>query len=184
MPRSVPSAFLLLLVLLAVPAVAVAAGPSLTATTVAGHEIDLVGAGFPASTAVTLTITRTGPCAITPCDPHAGSGTRTVMSDANGGFTATIPAGPGRGGQYAIVATAGTMRASVDVVAVETAGGLAPGAKGTLPPTDRLPDPASGGTGAGLPLGALLVLGLGGLLGAGWTVARTARSSGRGGGSR
>lgn len=176
MLRSVPSAFLLLLVLLAVPAVAVAAGPSLTATVVPGHEIDLVGTGFPASTTVTLTITRTGPCAITPCDPHAGSGTRTVTSDANGGFTATIGAGPGRGGQYAIVATAGGVSASVDVVAVETAGGLAGGAKGTLPPTDRAPEPAPAGTGAGLPLAALLALGIGGLLGAGWTVARTARS--------
>ncbi len=161
MPRRVPTAALLLLVLLALPAVTLAAAPSLTATVVPGHEIDLVGAGFPASSTVTLAITRTGSCAITPCDPHAGSGTRTVTSDASGGFTATIDAGPGRGGQYVIVATAGSAKATAEVVAVETAGGVAPGATPTPPATDTAVGSTASGSGPLAPLGLVLVFGLG-----------------------
>lgn len=172
MPRSVPSVFLLAFALVTIPTVALAAGATLTATVVPGHEIDLVGAGFPASTPITLSITRTGSCATTPCDPHAGSGTRTVTSDARGAFTAVIDAGPGRGGRYVIVATAGSVSASADVVAVETAGGLAPGAKATLPPTDMAPAAQHDGA-PPWPAMLALVLGLAVLIGVASAVGRT-----------
>ena len=65
-------------------------------------------------------------------------GSQTLHTDANGSFTATVDAGPGRGGQYTLTATAGSATATVDAVAVETAGGTLGGVKPTPPPTDAV----------------------------------------------
>lgn len=112
MHRRVPLILVMLVTLFAVPVVVAAAGPQLTATTVPGREIDVAGTGFPASADVLLAIQRNG----------SDDGTQTVQAGATGSFTATIDAGPGRGGSYRIVATSGPAKAVVQVVAVETAG--------------------------------------------------------------
>lgn len=168
MSRRVPIGLLLLAGLLALPSAVAAAAPSLTATVIPGREIDLAGAGFPASASVTLAITRN----------DAPDGSMTVTSDATGAFTATIDAGPGRGGHYVIVATAGTSTASADVVAVETAGGLAGGTSATPPATDLAPASPPGGLPSGLLLPTMLTLALAGLLGGWWTRDRVSRRQG------
>ena len=160
MLRRVPFAFLVVLGLLVVPATAAAAQPTLQATVIPGREIDVVGSGFPASTDVSLLIQRSN---------HPDQ-TLALQTDASGGFTTTIDAGPGRGGAYTLVATAGSSTASADVVAVETAGGTLGGAQ-TPPPTDTLA-PAATERQSGLPLVALLGLVLAGVLGAGWSMRR------------
>ena len=128
MRRRVPVSLLVILGLLILPATVVAAQPQLAATVVPGTEIDVVGSGFPASADVNLVIHRSN---------HPDE-TRTLRADAAGSFTATIDAGPGRGGAYTLVATAGAATATVDVVAVETAGGSGGGIQ-SPPPTDTQP---------------------------------------------
>jgi hypothetical protein len=107
---------------LAVPTLVAAAEPSLTTTVIPGQEIDLVGSGFPADADVVLAIQRNG----------TDAGSQALTTDAVGGFTATIDAGPGRGGVYTLTATSGSVTATVEALAVETAGGL----QSTPPPTD------------------------------------------------
>jgi len=172
MSRRVPLALLVILAALALPSGVAASAPTLTATLVPGREIDLSGSGFPASTPVTLEISRNG----------APTGTRSLATDVSGRFSAVIDAGPGRGGRYAIVATAGTVTASTEIVAVETAGGgTARGTKPSLPPTTArspsgLGDGPSGPAGAvGTILPWMLALGLAAALGLGWTRVRRGR---------
>jgi len=148
MHRRVPLALLTFLALLVVPATVSAAGPELLATVIPGREIDVVGSGFPASTEVTLVITRNG-------NPDE---TRRLPSDASGAFTTTIDAGPGRGGAYALVATAAQSTASADVVAVETAGGTAGGVQ-VPPPTSTEPRPAPSPNPSGAPILAIILAG-------------------------
>jgi hypothetical protein len=128
--------------ILGTPALVAAAEPTLTATVIPGHEIDLVGAGFPADADVQLAILRNG----------ADDGTQALHTDATGGFTATIDAGPGRGGVYTMTATSGSASATVEALAVETAGGL----HSSPPPTDTVP----GGPGSDLSIDRLAVLAL------------------------
>jgi len=168
--RRVPLAFLAILVLLVIPATVAAAGPQLLATVIPGKEIDVVGSGFPASTTVTLVITRNG-------NPDE---TRTLGTDAAGTFTTTIDAGPGRGGAYTLVATAGQSTASADIVAVETAGGTSGGIAGGVlapPPTStRPPAPDRGLPGA--PILATLAALVAGITGARWAVRRRGTQGG------
>jgi hypothetical protein len=165
--RRVPLAFVAILVLLIAPATVAAAGPQLLATVIPGKEIDVVGSGFPASTAVTLVITRNG-------NPDE---TRTLGIDAAGAFTTTIDAGPGRGGAYTLVATAGQSTASADVVAVETAGGTAGGVLAP-PPTSTQPTPAPERGLPGTPVLATLAVLVAGITGARWAVRRRGTQGG------
>ena len=160
MLRRVPFALLVVLGLLVVPATAAAAQPSLQATVIPGQEIDVVGSGFPAATDVSLLIQRSN---------HPDQ-TRALQTDASGAFTTTIDAGPGLGGAYTLVATAGSSTASADVVAVETAGGTLGGAQ-TPPPTDALA-PTSAERPSGFPPVAVLGIVIAGILGAGWSIRR------------
>jgi hypothetical protein len=141
MNRRIPLMFLVALGLLAAPAIVAAAEPALTASVVPGQEIDVTGTGFPGDADVLLVIERNG----------AAAGSQTLRADPAGSFSATIEAGPGRGGAYSLVATSGSAKAVVDVVAVETAGaGGAGGPQPTPPPTDSAsnvstrPAPANG----------------------------------------
>ena len=118
----VATVFLAAVAVLAVPTLVAAAGPALAATVIPGQEIDLVGSGFPADADVLLAIQRNG----------ADAGSQALKTDAAGGFAATIDAGPGRGGVYTVTATSGSASATVEALAVETAGGLQP----TPPATD------------------------------------------------
>lgn len=111
--------------LLAMPALVAAAGPTLTATVIPGREIDVVGSGFPADADVQLAIQRNG----------VDAGSQALRTDATGSFSATIDAGPGRGGLYTLTATSGPASATVEALAVETAGGL----QSSPPPTDTEP---------------------------------------------
>jgi len=127
MNRRVPLVVLVAFGLMAAPAVVAAAEPALTATVVPGHEIDVAGSGFPGDADVLLVIERNG----------AAAGSQTLQTDAAGSFTATIDAGPGRGGAYTLVATSGAAKAVAEVVAVETAGAGGTGVlQQTPPPTD------------------------------------------------
>jgi hypothetical protein len=129
MNRRIPLILLIALGLMAAPAVAAAAEPALTATVVPGHEIDVAGSGFPGDADVLLVIERNG----------AAAGSQALRTDAAGSFTATIDAGPGRGGAYTLVATSGAAKAVADAVAVETAGGGGTGVlQQTPPPTDTV----------------------------------------------
>lgn len=143
MPRRLPILMIAAAIaILGTPALVAAAEPTLTATVIPGHEIDLVGAGFPADADVQLAILRNG----------ADDGTQALHTDATGGFTATIDAGPGRGGVYTMTATSGSASATVEALAVETAGGL----HSSPPPTDTVP----GGPGSDLSIDRLAVLAL------------------------
>jgi hypothetical protein len=134
MNRRVSTAFLIVVAALALPASIAAATPQLSATTIAGKEIDVTGSGFPADADVLLVVERNG----------ADDGSQTLHSDATGSFSTSIDAGPGRGGAYTLVATAGSAKAVLDIVAVETAGGgTSGGTRPTAPATDTAPTPAS-----------------------------------------
>jgi hypothetical protein len=129
MKRRVPFIFLVALGLMAVPAIVAAAQPTLTTSVIPGHQIDVAGSGFPASADVLLVIQRNG----------VAAGSQTLRSDVAGSFSASIDAGPGRGGAYNLVATSGSAKAVADVVAVETAGaGTTGGLQQTPPPTDTV----------------------------------------------
>jgi hypothetical protein len=131
MIRRLPTlAALAAIAILATPALAAAAGPTLTATVIPGQEIDLAGSGFPADADVQLVILRNG----------EDSGSQTLHTNASGNFTATIDAGPGRGGEYTATATSGSATATVEALAVETAGGL----QASPPPTDEAAPGRSG----------------------------------------
>ncbi len=166
MKRRVPFALLALASLLILPASAAAAGPQLQATVIPGREIDVAGSGFPASSTVTLVISRSN---------HPDE-TRMLAADASGSFTTTIDAGPGHGGAYTLVASAGQLRATAQVVAVETAGG-AGGGLASPPPTDTAPLPDPGRAPAGAPLAVILAVALAGAIGAGWSFRRVGRPS-------
>jgi hypothetical protein len=157
----VPVSLLVILGALILPATVVAAQPQLAATVVPGTEIDVVGSGFPPSADVTLVIRRSN---------HAEE-TRTLRADAAGSFTATIDAGPGRGGAYTLVATAGATTATVDVVAVETAGGSGGGPQ-SPPTTATLPAPGRAGATSGVPIGPAVIVIFGGLVGGIWALRR------------
>ena len=119
------------------PALVAAAEPALTTTVIPGQEIDVSGTGFPGDADVLLEIQRNG----------AAAGSQTLHTDAAGSFTATIDAGPGRGGMYTLIATSGSAKAVAEAVAVETAGrrnGRATDPPGTdtapsVPDATRLP---------------------------------------------
>jgi hypothetical protein len=150
MNRRVPLILLITVGLLAAPSIAAAADPALTATVIPGQEISITGSGFPADADVVLAISRNG----------AAAGSRTLRTDAAGAFTASIDAGPGLGGAYTLVATSGTATATVDVVAVETAGGGVTGTRQeTPPPTDTalsLPVRPASDSGWALAFGAVV----------------------------
>jgi hypothetical protein len=172
MNRCIVLILLVVLGLMAAPAVAAAAEPALIATVVPGHEIDVAGSGFPGDADVLLVIERNG----------AAAGSQTLRTDAAGSFTATIDAGPGRGGAYTLVATSGAAKAVADVVAVETAGAGGTGVlQQTPPPTDTASSvPARPASANGLGVG--LVAAFVGPFLAGWRLrqrgdVRTARTS-------
>ena len=130
------------------PAATLAAGTcELTTGVSPGHVITVTGTGFDASTDVAITQTWSGSNATAGGNTGPQTTTMQVPSDASGGFTFTIDAGPGRGGTYDIEATAGACTATTQVVALETAGGINHGTTGgatggtaaTPPPTDTAP---------------------------------------------
>jgi hypothetical protein len=125
MSRRFPILLVVVCTLLATPRIVAAAEPTLTATVIPGQEIDLAGSGFPADADVILAIQRNG----------SDAGSQALRTDATGAFTATIDAGPGRGGVYTLTATSGSATATVEALAVETAGGLQ---SSTPPPTDTI----------------------------------------------
>jgi hypothetical protein len=129
MTRRIPILVMAVFALLVTPTIVAAADPALTATVMPGKEIDVAGSGFPADADVLLAIQRSG----------ADAGSQNLRSDAAGNFTATIDAGPGRGGVYTMTATSGSATASVQALAVETAGGTGGGLQSTPPPTDLAP---------------------------------------------
>jgi hypothetical protein len=130
MSHRIPINVIVALGLLAVPTIVAAAEPALATSLVPGQEIDVSGTGFPADADVLLVIQRNG----------ADDGSQTLHADAAGSFTATIAAGPGRGGAYTLIATSGSAKAVAEIVAVETAGGLATGGvQPTQPATDAAP---------------------------------------------
>ena len=133
MSHRIPIIVIVAIGLLAVPTIVAAAEPTLATSLVPGQEIDVSGTGFPADADVLLVIQRNG----------ADAGSQTLHSDPAGSFTATIAAGPGRGGAYTLIATSGSTKAVADIVAVETAGGLATGGVQPTPPTT---DAAPAGT--------------------------------------
>ena len=105
--------------------------------------------------------------------------TSQATSDASGGFTFTIDAGPGHGGTYDIAATAGGCTATAQVTALETAGGINTGGTGgtggttgvanpTPPATDAAPLADRGHGPVPLPVlpvaGGLALLAIAGLL--------------------
>ncbi len=169
MNRRVPVVYVLPLALLlglsATPAALAADNPQLSATTQAGKEIDLTGTGFPANSTVMLVIERNGVPLVSGGTGAEGSGTQTLKADASGSFAATIPAGPGLGGRYTLIATSGAARATLDVVAVEAAGGLAGGTKPTPPPTDTVATATSSRSG-GFPWPAVALVALAAILAA------------------
>jgi hypothetical protein len=146
--------------LLALPGAVAAAEPTLTATPIPGKEIDVVGAGFPADADVLLTIQRNG----------TDDGSQDLRTDSTGAFTATIDAGPGRGGVYTLTATSGSVTATVEAVAVETAGGLGPSPSSQPPATDTVVGPAGQSNSPGE--GQIAVLALIGGIGLGVAMAR------------
>ena len=138
--------FLVMVAVLALPTAVAAARPaqttmrgapsgpcSMSAQVEAGHEIVVSGAGFAASTDVAVTqIWDHGN--ENPNTPAAGTPTtQTVATDAAGLFMFSVPAGPGHGGHYSFTATDGTCTATVDAIAVETAGGTCGQCGGTGP---------------------------------------------------
>ncbi len=134
--------------LLAIPATTLAAGScSLATSTSPGHVITVTGSGFDPNADVAVTQTWSGSNATVGGSTGPQTTTSKVTSDASGGFTFTIDAGPGHGGSYAIEATAGACTATTTAVAVETAGGINRGTTGgtttgtsaTPPPTDTAP---------------------------------------------
>jgi hypothetical protein len=125
MRHRLPVLIVAAIALLGTPSLVSAAEPSLTATVIPGQEIDVTGAGFRADADVRFAILRNG----------SDAGSRALHTDASGAFTATIEAGPGRGGVYTMTASSGSATATVEALAVETAGGLQPGP----PPTDGVP---------------------------------------------
>ena len=132
-------------IVLAVPTLVAAAEPALAATVIPGHEIDVVGSGFPSDADVLLAIQRNS----TDAESQA------LRTDAEGGFTAVIDAGPGRGGVYTLTATSGSVSATVEALAVETAGGLQ---SSTPPPTDTVASVSHGSSGGnGVPAALILV---------------------------
>ncbi|MGZ9231131.1 MAG: hypothetical protein ACXW4H_07580 [Candidatus Limnocylindrales bacterium] len=144
MTRRIPLLLVALIVVLASPTIVAAADPTLTATVIPGQEIDVVGSGFPSDADVVLAIQRNG----------TDAGSQALRGDAAGGFTAVIDAGPGRGGVYTLTATSGSVSATVEAMAVETAGGLQ---SSTPPPTDAVGSVSHGSSdGAGAP--AILIL--------------------------
>ncbi len=166
MIRRVPFALLALSSLLILPAVVAAAGPALQATVIPGREIDVVGSGFPASSAVTLFIGRSN---------HPDE-TRALTADATGSFTTTIDAGPGRGGVYTLVATSGQLSVRAQVVAVETAGGAGGGVQ-SPPPTATAPKGDPGRDPASAPVLLVVAILLAGTLGAGSSVRRARQTA-------
>jgi hypothetical protein len=135
---------------------AAAAGCTLDATVQPGRSIDLVGGGFAAGAGVTIGVVRNG----------TGEPSVSATADAVGGFTASVDAGPGRGGAYSFSATDGSCTATADAVAVETAGGTSARSGATLPPTDASPTRGSpSGLGGSTPAGlALPLVAAGGIL--------------------
>ena len=159
--RKTLSVLVLMVAALAVPTSVGAAGPTratlpaaapstctLTAQVEAGRAIIVEGTGFALSTDVTVTQVWDGSSAALNSPGTGTTTTQTVTTDAAGAFSITVPAGPGRGGQYHFTAVGGGCTATVDAVAVETAGGLNGGTTGGLTPTppDALPptDTAAG----------------------------------------
>lgn len=126
MNRRVAVFLLAALATLGAPSIVAAAEAALAATVIPGKEIDVAGSGFPSNADVLLVIERNG----------ADAGSQALTTDATGSFSATIDAGPGRGGVYTMTATSGSVTATVEALAVETAGGLQP----TPPPTDVAAD--------------------------------------------
>jgi len=132
----------------ALPATTLAAGTCALATAVSpGHVITVTGTGFDASMDVAITQTWSGSNATAGGSTGPQTTTTKVPSNASGAFTFTIDAGPGHGGTYDIEATAGACTATLQVAAVETAGGINHGTSGgttggtaaTPPATDTAP---------------------------------------------
>ena len=144
MNRRIQLLLVALFAVLASPTIAAAADPTLTAAVIPGHEIDVVGSGFPVNADITLSIQRNG----------SDAGSQALRTDTAGGFTAVIDAGPGQGGVYTLTATSGSVTATVEALAVETAGGIQ---SSTPPPTDTVASVSHGSSeGDGVP--AILIL--------------------------
>lgn len=151
--------------LASLPTGASAATCTLTATLDPGHSIALAGSGFAAGASVTLDISRNG----TP------DGSQTLQAGASGAFASSIDAGPGLGGRYTFTATSAGCTATVEAVAVETAGGVVGGTRPTQPPTDVLPITHRAPLDQ-LPLGTLALVAAASLLALGLLRLRTGKS--------
>ena len=159
----------LLLPTSAVPAAAATCALSAPATVKVGTPLDIIGSGFPVSSAVDVSIGLEG---ATPDD-------LSVQSDGAGAFTISLVPEPADAGTTTVVATAGTScsaRAVINVVgtaATPTPGTspssppAGPAASGAAPPTDTAPAAAaqtadSAATGWALAL-VILLIGAGGV---------------------
>jgi hypothetical protein len=119
--------------LLVLPATTAAAGMAKGSSTGAcaleaqadpAREIRVTGTGFAPGATVTFTQDWGGSNA-TADNPGTGTTTtETVQADTTGGFTIVVPAGPGHGGQYTFRAADGACTATVQAIAIETAGGI------------------------------------------------------------
>ena len=151
--------------LFALPATTMAAGScELTTAVSPGHVITVTGTGFAASIDVAITQTWSGSNATAGGNTGPQTTTTTVPSDASGGFTFTIDAGPGHGGTYHIEATAGACTASASRapgisrgINPGTTGGTTTGAAATPPATDTAPIAVRGWSVPFAPIVAVLI---------------------------
>jgi hypothetical protein len=150
MIRPLALAGILLVALSAVAAPVAAADCSLVATAIPGQSIGVAGAAFPAGADITFVVIRNG----------VSEESQALRSDGAGQFATSVDAGPGRGGAYTLIATAGTCKAVADVVAVETAGGAGVAGRPTQPATDTLATTPAIHTGDGFPLGSVVLVGV------------------------
>jgi hypothetical protein len=127
-----------------------------------GIDIRVEGTGFAAATDVLVTQIWDHANENPNVPPSGPTTTHTYTSTASGTFAFVVPAGPGHGGHYSWTATDQSCTASVEAIAVETAGGTCGtcgGAGNTLPPTDAIDVPLTP-TSPSLFLGAVCVAGL------------------------
>ena len=152
--------------LFALPATTMAAGScELTTAVSPGHVITVTGRGFAACFEFAIRDSWSVSNATAGGNTGPQTTTTTVPSDASGGFTFTIDAGPGHGGTYHIEATAGACTATTQVSAVETAGGInhgttggtTTGAAATPPATDTAPIAVRGWSVPFAPIVAVLI---------------------------
>jgi hypothetical protein len=111
-----------------------------------GIDISVQGTGFAAAADVLVTQVWDHGNENPNVPPSGPTTTKTYTSTASGTFAFVVPAGPGHGGHYSWTASDQSCTASVEAIAVETAGGTCGscgGAGSTLPPTDAVDVPPS-----------------------------------------